>query len=122
MIIGLLSAVGTGVCQPLNMLIFGTLTGDIIEYASLLMGDYTEAERIEAADKFLDSVIDFVIYNCSIGVAMLVLSYISTLVFNWSGTRQIFKVRTIFLERVLNQDIAWYDKNQTGDFASRMSE
>ncbi|RYA67126.1 ABC transporter transmembrane domain-containing protein [Enterobacter cloacae complex sp. 2DZ2F20B] len=35
---------------------------------------------------------------------------------------QIFKVRSLYLEKVLNQDISWYDLNNTGDFSSRMSE
>jgi ATP-binding cassette subfamily B (MDR/TAP) protein 1 len=28
----------------------------------------------------------------------------------------------LYLEKVLNQDISWYDVNNTGDFSSRMSD
>jgi len=35
---------------------------------------------------------------------------------------QAFKMRKLFLEKVLNQDIEWYDTNQTGDFASIITE
>ncbi|KAH0811670.1 hypothetical protein GEV33_011121 [Tenebrio molitor] len=35
---------------------------------------------------------------------------------------KIFHIRSLYLEKVLNQDISWYDVNNTGDFSSRMSD
>lgn len=111
-IIATLCAGITAACQPINMLVFGKLTGDIINFAS----------RITSEDEFMHNIKNFVLYNCLIGITMLIFSYIGTYLFNFTGLRQSLKLRTLYLEKVLNQDIEWYDVNQTGDFASRMSD
>ncbi|KAJ8919087.1 hypothetical protein NQ315_012072 [Exocentrus adspersus] len=121
--LGLLSAVGTGIVQPLNTILFGNLAGDIINYAAAINNNESTTEDIQTAtDTFMESIRYFAIMNSLIGVAMFVFSYISTETFNYSALRQIFRVRSEYLRKVLNQDVAWYDLHQTGDFASRMSE
>jgi ATP-binding cassette subfamily B (MDR/TAP) protein 1 len=123
MIIGSLAAIGTGVLQPLNTLLFGTLTGSIVDYVSVLLANDTTPEKLEeATNNFINGIDDFAIYNTLIGIGMLVLSYISTETFNYTALKQIFHIRSLYLEKVLNQDISWYDVNNTGDFSSRMSD
>ncbi|XP_031357197.1 ATP-dependent translocase ABCB1-like isoform X2 [Photinus pyralis] len=112
--LGTLCAMGTGVIQPLNVLIFGSLTGDIIRYARIAQ----EAAGVE----FIDNIIAFAIKNCLLGVAMFILSYSSTVLYNYSAVRQVNKIRQLYFSSSLNQDVGWYDLEQTGDFASRMSE
>ncbi|CAH1099162.1 unnamed protein product [Psylliodes chrysocephalus] len=36
--------------------------------------------------------------------------------------QMIFRIRSEYLQAILNQDVSWYDMNQTGDFSSRMSD
>lgn len=122
MFIGFLGTVVTGACQPLNMLVFGNLTGHIIDYGYKLMAGPTPEEKQKLDEELISNITTFAIYNCSIGLAMLIFSYLTTLLYNFSGLRQIYKIRTLYLEKVLNQDISWYDVNQSGDFASRMTE
>ncbi|KAJ3662142.1 hypothetical protein Zmor_006501 [Zophobas morio] len=121
MLLGTLAAMGTGVLQPLNTLLFGNLTGSIVKYAATL-GTPDPDALAKAEDAFIDDIRDFAVYNSLIGAGMLVLSYISTEFFNYTALKQIFKVRSLYLEKVLNQDISWYDLNNTGDFSSRMSD
>ncbi|RZC33786.1 multidrug resistance protein 1, partial [Asbolus verrucosus] len=123
MLLGSISALCTGVLQPLNTLLFGTLTGNIVDYAKIISSNITDQKIIdEATDAFIGHITDFAIYNSLIGVGMLVLSYVSTETFNYTALRQIFKIRSLYMEKVLNQDISWYDLNHTGDFSSRMSD
>jgi ATP-binding cassette subfamily B (MDR/TAP) protein 1 len=35
---------------------------------------------------------------------------------------QILRIRGLYFKSALSQDIGWFDVQQTGDFASRMSE
>lgn len=71
---------------------------------------------------FLDEVQFFAIVNSSIGVVMLVASYLSTMLLNYSAVNQICTIRGRFIRSVLNQDIGWYDVNKSGEFASRINE
>lgn len=75
------------------MLIFGTFTGNIVDYATQLIlyqrNNITEEAFIEASDKFMDDVTTFAIQNTLLGVAMLVLSYFTILLFNYSSLRQV---------------------------------
>ncbi|XP_017777603.1 PREDICTED: multidrug resistance protein 1B [Nicrophorus vespilloides] len=124
---------GTAACQPLNMLVFGTLSQNMIDFATALVPCNPEfdpecdptlypSKVYEATEKLKDDIQEFAIYNSLIGLAMLVLSYLSTAIYNYCGIRQSFKIRTLYLENVLNQDIGWYDMHQSGDFASRMAD
>lgn len=38
-----------------------------------------------------------------------------------AAANQAFKIRCMFMRSVLRQDIGWFDTNQTGDFASRLT-
>lgn len=120
MFVGLLCSAGSGVMQPLNMLIFGTLTQIIIDYASIIMSGASPTD--EQKEVFFDGITTFAIQNTLIGVGMFAFSYLSTVLFNYSALRQSYRVRTLFFQKTMNQDIGWFDVNQTGDFASRMSE
>lgn len=71
---------------------------------------------------FLEEVQMFAIYSTILGLVMFFGTYISIMMFNYAAHSQIFRIRGRFLRSVLNQDIAWYDVNQSGEFASRMNE
>ena len=52
----------------------------------------------------------------------LLCSYLFVTCLNHAAEAQVFRIRNLFLKAVLRQDIGWYDVNQTGDFAARMSD
>lgn len=108
--------------QPLNMLIFGDLTQNIIKFAGILTSSTDPDEQESAAENFMEDITTFAVYNTYIGLGTLVTTYLSTVIFNYTAARQMYRVRTLYLEKTLNQDIGWYDMNQTGDLASRMAE
>ncbi|GJQ78971.1 hypothetical protein Trydic_g133 [Trypoxylus dichotomus] len=120
--LGTVTAAATGVIQPLNMLIFGQLTGDIITYGFLSTNLTDETLLDLAKEDFMSSMKDFVLYSCLMGIGMLTLGYASIVLFNISGLKQVLRIRSLFFEKALNQDISWYDKNPTGDLTSRITE
>lgn len=89
MVMGTLCSLGTGILQPINMLIFGNLTGDIVAFAFVTGQGITGEELDVATQRFMDAITNFAIYNSLIGVGMFILSYISILLFNLSGLRQV---------------------------------
>lgn len=91
MSIGVISSIITGVLQPLNTLLFGNLTGSIIDYVQVISDATTDAAaRDAAADKFIGEISDFAIYNTLIGAGMLIFSYISTETFNFASLKQVY--------------------------------
>ncbi|KAL3285372.1 hypothetical protein HHI36_019479 [Cryptolaemus montrouzieri] len=117
--VGFISILLMSCIQPLNNLFFGDLTQNMVEYAIALQnGTNTSA----ATDTFLDDVRLFSIQMVCIGSAMLILGYISMETFSYTAMKQIYRIRSLYTERALKQDISWYDQHQTGDFASKMSD
>jgi Fe2+ transport system protein B len=82
--LGFLGALGTGATQPLNVLLFGDLTGEMVAYGyGVLMG--TNPDK----DAFMDAVQNFSTLNSVLGFAMLVLTYLSIWTYNFVATRQV---------------------------------
>ncbi|PNF40555.1 hypothetical protein B7P43_G07604, partial [Cryptotermes secundus] len=71
---------------------------------------------------FMDAVQRFAVLNSILGFVMLVLTYLSVWTYNFVASKQVLRIRSLYLKSALSQDIGWYDVQQTGDFASRMSE
>ena len=57
-----------------------------------------------------------------IGFINFVMGYIFVTCLNHAAECQVYKIRGLFLQSILRQDIGWYDTHQTGDFASKMTE
>ncbi|XP_060519433.1 ATP-dependent translocase ABCB1-like isoform X2 [Cylas formicarius] len=76
----------------------------------------------KATDNFVQGINNFALNMLYIGAAIIVLGYVSAQCFNYTAIKQVFKLRSLYLKRLLNKDITWYDMNQSGDFASRMGE
>ncbi|XP_059476187.1 ATP-dependent translocase ABCB1 [Neocloeon triangulifer] len=127
MMIGIVSSICTGLCQPLNVLLMGDLTGAMVDQA--LNGSQWNAtnppppEVIETIQQtFLDAVVAFAVNNTILGAVMLVLSFTAVACFDNAAKRQVNRIRDLYLRSALRQDIGWYDTNMTGDLASKMAE
>ncbi|XP_061382310.1 multidrug resistance protein homolog 49-like [Danaus plexippus] len=57
----------------------------------------------------------------SIGIS-LILCMASVGLISWSAMRQITRIRLLFLEAVMRQDMAWFDTDSEFNLASKMSE
>ncbi|XP_049818455.1 ATP-dependent translocase ABCB1-like isoform X2 [Aethina tumida] len=123
MAFGVVCSVICGAGQPYMLLLFGDVTGAIVEYAVHLNNETlndTQWDRLN--DKLYSEVERFSIYTCIIGFLTILTTYLAGISFTYSATRQIFRIRKLFLEKTLNQDIGWYDLHQTGDFATTFTD
>ncbi|XP_017069092.1 ATP-dependent translocase ABCB1 [Drosophila eugracilis] len=121
-LIGILSAVATGLTTPANSLIFGNLANDMIDLGGLAAGGKSYRADDDAGTMLLDKVREFSLQNTYIGIIMLVCSYLSITCFNYAAHSQILTIRSKFFRSILHQDMKWYDFNQSGEVASRMNE
>ncbi|KAK4872647.1 hypothetical protein RN001_014676 [Aquatica leii] len=113
-----LAAVG----NTLLSVTFGDATNVIVNYVATLNSTTNETVLHEAEQMLNDGLHRFVAFSCSIGAFIMVSTYIATVLFNYSALNQTFRIRDLFLAKVLNQDVSWYDMHQTGDFASRVAD
>lgn len=84
-------------------------------------GGLTPDEKQELNDDLIKSCQNFAIYFCAIGITTLLASYLATALLNFSALRQTYILRGLYYKKTLNQDIGWFDVNDSGEFASRMT-
>ncbi|KAG1751165.1 P-loop containing nucleoside triphosphate hydrolase protein [Suillus lakei] len=132
-IIGLVCAAGAGAAQPLMSLLFGNLTQDFVSF-SLAESDYTaslqsgDPTAIAQAQQILDaaavgfrmnSALD-ASYLTYIGVGMFVCTYAYMSIWVYTGEVNAKRIRERYLQAVLRQDIAYFDKVGAGEVATRI--
>jgi hypothetical protein len=82
--IGLLGALATGATAPLNILLFGDLTGDLVAYGAAIANGSTPD-----AAAFTDAIQTFAGLNSILGLVMLVATYISVWTYNFVANKQV---------------------------------
>lgn len=122
MIVGVICAIGSGFLVPANIFIFAEMVNGVVdvemENAIASSTNSTSSERT-----IYDTVRIFAIGNFIIGLAMLILVYMSVMLFNYTSQRQAFRIRQLYLKSILHQDISWYDKKmKSGNVATELTE
>ncbi|XP_018059638.1 PREDICTED: multidrug resistance protein homolog 49-like isoform X2 [Atta colombica] len=83
---------------------------------------YPNATYEERMNALYDDSVAFGASCASISAIMFVLCIFMIDVLNIAASRQISRIRKIFLRAVLRQDMSWYDTNTSTNFASRINE
>lgn len=81
------------------MIIFGEITGNIVEYAKLVSNSTNETYIWGRNEILIDQATDFAIKVIIIGIITITTSYISSLLFNFSAIRQV----RLFFDKLLKQ-------------------
>ncbi|KAK4292716.1 hypothetical protein Pmani_034533 [Petrolisthes manimaculis] len=84
--------------------------------------EYLRAAFSGGGSDYFSEVIKFGVGASVIGVALIILGYLFVATLNYTAEAQVFRVRGLFLNRILRQEIGWFDTRQTNDFASRVTE
>ncbi|KAH8372084.1 hypothetical protein KR093_010043 [Drosophila rubida] len=82
----------------------------------------TNASKEENNQAIVDDSIAFGVGSLVGSVIMLVLIIIAIDVSNRVALNQINRIRKLFLEAILRQDMSWYDTSSGTNFASKMTE
>jgi hypothetical protein len=82
--IGFLGALVTASTAPLNILLFGELTGELVSYGAAIL-----ANRTADHDAFLDAIDRFAGLNSILGLVMLLMTYVSVWTYNFVANRQV---------------------------------
>ncbi|XP_032690175.1 multidrug resistance protein homolog 49 isoform X1 [Odontomachus brunneus] len=80
------------------------------------------ASKEERMDALYEDAVAFGIACTTISVIQFILAIFAIDLLNLAASRQIARVRKMFLRAVLRQDMTWYDTNTSTNFASRITE
>ncbi|XP_071519936.1 ATP-dependent translocase ABCB1-like [Panulirus ornatus] len=152
MITGILAAVLAGICMPALFILFGDVTNAFVyndmrnsinnetnltslvsQYPQLVnQYPYWENQTLEeieddlmsflGVDDFFQEVVRFGVGTIIIGAVQMVMGYILVTSMNYAAEGQVYRLRGLFLQSILRQEIGWFDTHQTNDFASRVTE
>ncbi|KAF5272729.1 hypothetical protein FQA39_LY07756 [Lamprigera yunnana] len=100
----------------------GYAYGLLITYVQTINRGVNTTEKTTQDQILMRSITSYVLTNVFFAAVVIIFSYSSIIAFNYTALNQTYKIRDLFFKSVLNQDMAWYDANQTGDFASRMGD
>ncbi|KAL6614679.1 hypothetical protein ACP70R_036949 [Stipagrostis hirtigluma subsp. patula] len=107
MVVGTVGAVANGVSEPLVTILFGNVIDSF--------GDSTTETILRSVRKV---VLDFIY----LGIGAAVVSFLQVSCWTMAGQRQSARIRSLYLNAVLRQDIAFFDTElTTGQAVSRMS-
>ncbi|KAL7120610.1 hypothetical protein ACP275_02G132500 [Erythranthe tilingii] len=107
MIIGTIAAIGNGLSQPLMSLIFG----ELVDVFRISKSDDPLSQVSKVSLKFV-----YLALGCGAAAFLQVSCWITT------GERQSARVRSLYLQTILRQEIAYFDQEvSTGEVIERMS-
>ncbi|PNF32773.1 hypothetical protein B7P43_G04483 [Cryptotermes secundus] len=133
---GLLLGIATGCGVPIVIILYGEFTTLLVDRASenitstptsvlQIFGGGTvlvNGSHEERSQALLEDSAAFGIGATTVGLIQFVLGVLSISLLNYAAQQQIGRVRWMFLQAVLRQDMSWYDTNKTANFASRITE
>ncbi|KAJ3201493.1 (ABC) transporter, partial [Dinochytrium kinnereticum] len=125
MLIGTICAIGNGVSQPVMTIVFGNLINSLLIYGACTPEDFRAGKTYcvypDSNSKLNNDVRQSVIILSGIGLGVAICAYLQMAMWMLAGERQTKRIREEYLKAVLRQDVAWFDKTQTGDITTRMT-
>jgi len=108
--LGFASAIAVGAALPLMTIVFGNSTAQFNQQATG-----------QDNSSFTSNINNLVLYFIYLFVARFVLGYFGTLCICIAAARTTCALREDFLDKLLRQDVAHFDKNGTGSAASQVT-
>ncbi|XP_017054076.1 multidrug resistance protein homolog 49 [Drosophila ficusphila] len=135
-VFSLLVATASSFFIPYFMIIYGEFTSLLVDrtvavgtssptFALPMFGggkQLTNASKEENRQAIIDDATAFGIGSLVGSVSMFLLITLAIDLANRIALNQIDRIRKVFLEAMLRQDIAWYDTSSGSNFASKMTE
>ncbi|KAM4579986.1 ATP-dependent translocase ABCB1 [Odontesthes bonariensis] len=120
-IIGTVMAVANGVVLPLMCIVFGDMTDSLINSVPPNDTD-PDVSYQNVTRKLEEEMTVFAIYYSIMGAVVLVAAYLQVSFWTLAAGRQVKRIRTLFFHRIMQQDIGWFDVNETGELNTRLTD
>ncbi|XP_017280598.1 ATP-binding cassette, sub-family B (MDR/TAP), member 4 [Kryptolebias marmoratus] len=128
-IMGTVMAVANGVVLPLMCIVFGDMTDSLVGSAAghpnmtyNVTYNMTAGDIANMTNKLEEEMTTFAIYYSIMGAVVLVAAYLQVSLWTLAAGRQVKRIRTLFFHRIMQQDIGWFDVNETGELNTRLTD
>ncbi|KAJ3248680.1 hypothetical protein HDU78_010911 [Chytriomyces hyalinus] len=123
--VGFVFSVGIGALIPSAILILGQVLGNGAIFAGSsampALGSGTNANMKPPPfdpSSFYPMILNFVYF----GLAMMVAGYVSQALWVLAGENQARRIRELYMQRLLRQDMAWFDMAEEGSLTTRLAQ
>ena len=101
----------------------GVASTNSTDYFCNISDFYTDIFTATDIDTYLqDQIAIYVYYMIAVAFALFISSLLSNLLWTLSALHQTKRMRVVFLEAVLRQDMGWYDLNPPTELPTRLAE
>uniref|UniRef100_A0A8C6V1U9 ATP binding cassette subfamily B member 1 n=1 Tax=Neogobius melanostomus TaxID=47308 RepID=A0A8C6V1U9_9GOBI len=121
-IVATLAAIVSGVQLPLMCLVFGDMTDSFIDASRSEYMNRFWFEVLVCFDSLRHFVLFYAIYYSIMGAAMLVSGYLTISFWTIAAGRQVKRIRKLFFHAIMQQEIGWFDVNETGELNTRLTD
>ncbi|XP_041798486.1 ATP-binding cassette, sub-family B (MDR/TAP), member 4 [Chelmon rostratus] len=123
--IGTVMAMVNGVVLPLMCIVFGDMTDSFIQdsvVSQMNQSDPSFANSTVVGSTLQDDMQLFAIYYSIMGAAVLVAAYMQVSFWTLAAGRQVKRIRKLFFHCIMQQEIGWFDVNETGELNTRLTD
>ncbi|XP_066910223.1 ATP-dependent translocase ABCB1-like isoform X2 [Clytia hemisphaerica] len=124
MVFGSLGAILHGLSLPGQLIIFGQLVNNFIDFTQqreLIRKNATAVAPEDVIDIESEMLFYAQIY-AYVAVASWIVGYMQCAFWSISAIRQIQRIRMLFFNSILRQNVGWFDVNEAGGLTTRMFE
>ncbi|ORZ08979.1 putative ABC transporter protein [Absidia repens] len=106
--VALLCSTATGALLPVTIIVFG-------KYLNVLVGSLDDLSQI------VDQTLPVILVLVYMGIALFVSAYCAQCCWIITGESQTRRIRFKYLNSILRQDMAWFDKAEEGSLTTRLT-
>ena len=118
MLLGVIGSLGSGLSGPLMSLLMG---GSITDFSQTQdYGTSSYKQELLSMEEFKETVDSSVKKFMYIGIAMFVVNFLGTAMWNYAGLLQIFHLKEKYFARILQQEQGWFDENNAYEFSTKV--
>uniref|UniRef100_A0AC34F5C2 ABC transmembrane type-1 domain-containing protein n=1 Tax=Panagrolaimus sp. ES5 TaxID=591445 RepID=A0AC34F5C2_9BILA len=100
----------------------GQTFSTIQEFENSSVGAALVERQVEVDQKFESAANPVFIAMFSLSIATFLAAFLQRLAWEWSGIRQVFRVKKAYIKKLLNMDVAWLESRHSGQVASMLHE
>ncbi|XP_031432465.1 ATP-binding cassette, sub-family B (MDR/TAP), member 4 isoform X2 [Clupea harengus] len=125
MVVGTVMALANGAVLPAMVIVFGDMTDSFVGDASLppnitLPPNFTIPQQ--SNETLGEQMTRHAIYYSIMGGIVLIAAYVQVAFWTLAAGRQVKRLRKKFFHAIIQQEIGWFDVNETGQLNTRLAD